>query len=356
MKKKLKKSLVVMIIIITTFCVMDNSFIIGKFFTSVVINDVYAINTDDSDDSQGSNTNTTTVDPAVQEFKNKMVEIARAIANDTYTDSAHSEGTEYTYLWGGDGEYRRGSDGRRYCVFDCRGLVAGSIRYASTACNFHTDVFSDFFITSTRYEFGELTKTGLWGCHKVTSSTLLQDGDILLNPHHTELFFREPDGTPKQVGAWQTSRVFEKDESCGGGYGDCDPTDSITERDLYTWDAYFRFGTITDYYPKGRVSGWNGNGDSISGQLGEGRWYTGEVDDEAELDEQIFDFQGNPQQMVYDGEAKINFWLFTLLSQFIDFMAGLLVSLLINPIMQLLNAIVNFLTNLINKISGVPVE
>jgi hypothetical protein len=93
----------------------------------------------------------------------------------------------------------------------------------------------------------------------------------------------------------------------------------------------------------------------MAGYLGTGRYYVGPVDEKAELDEQVCDFQGNPQVMVYEGETKsFSMWLFTLLSQFLDFITGLLVSLLINPIMQLLNAIVNFLTNFINNISGLP--
>jgi len=334
---------------------VDNNFVVGKFFASFIMPNSYAINPDDADDSEDSEDSVDTgADPA-QEFKDKMIEIARAIANDTYTDSSHPSGTKYTYLWGGDGGYAYSpKNGAKYCVFDCRGLVAGSIRYASRALNFHKDKFEDFYITSTKYEYGQLIATGLWGCHKVTSASELQDGDILWRSSHTELFFRTAAGKNMQVGAHQTSKLFLKDESCGGGYGSCDPEDSIEEYSYGegSWEAYFRYGTVSDYTPTGSFYG--AGADGVSGQLGEGRLYSGEVDEKAELDEQVFDFQGNPQKMVYDGTTNFNMWLFTLLSQFLDFIAGLLVSLLINPIMQLLNAIVNFLTNFINYISGLP--
>lgn len=348
MKTKLKRCLAILIIIVTCFCIVDNNFIVGKFFAGLIMPNAYAINPDEADDSES--TDTTSEDTAIQAFKDKMVSIAKAIANDTYYDENESQVHPlYTYHHGGDGYREYGFNGVSYCTYDCRGLVAASIRYASKALDFHKDKFAKFFITSTKYEYAELTATGLWGCHKVGSKSELQDGDILLNKGHTEIFFRANDGTPMQVGASSTSKQFYKAD---GTIGDTqDPADSIRTREMYDWEAYFRYGTISDYVPTGSISSGEGYG---SGYLGTGRWYSGEVDDSANLDEQVFDFQGNPQKMVYDGETNFSIWLFTLLSQLLDFIAGLLVSLLINPIMQLLNAIVNFLTNFINYISGLP--
>ena len=346
MKTKLKKCLAALIIIVTCFCVVDNNFVVGKFFASFIIPNAYAINPDEADDSD----DTTTEDQEIQAFKSKMVEIARSIADDTYYDSFESHvHPKYTYHYGGDGTRETGFNGVSYCTYDCRGLVAASIRYASKALNFHKDKFANFYIWSTRYEYKQLTETGLWGCHKVGSKSELQDGDILLNSGHTEIFFRKGDGTPMQVGACQTSTEFYRAD--GETKGSCDPKDSIKEREMYDWEAYFRYGTVSDYYPVGTIA----DGEDVgTGQLGSGRYYTGPIDESAELDEQVFDFQGNPQKMVYDGSTNFSMWLFKLLSQFLDFITGLLVSLLINPIMQLLNAIVNFLTNFINYISGLP--
>jgi hypothetical protein len=120
------------------------------------------------------------------------------------------------------------------------------------------------------------------------------------------------------------------------------------------WECYFRYKTYSDYTPDGSVRG--PAADDVVGLLGKRRFYMGPVESSANLDEQIFDFQGNPQVMVFEGETHYSMWLFTLLAQFLDFLSGLLVSMLINPIMQLLNAIVNFLTNFINHISGLPTE
>lgn len=357
MKTKLKRCLAIMLILVTCFCTVDNNFIVGKFFASFIIPNVYAINPDDADDSQST-------DIAVDEdqaFKDKMVEIARSIADDNYTSTYFgSVHQPYAYKWGGDGELtgrQTGFDNVSYCVFDCRGFVAGTIRYAAKTLNMNSALQNVYITwTNSQYEdlYTNLKSPKRFGCHKITSVSELQDGDILWRSSHTEIFFRKSDGTAMEVGAVGTPTCFNKAKKYGGGPGDKKPKDSIKEYSYQdgSWEAYFRYGTESDYYPTGTIGA--GGPDEVTGQLGSGRWYTGEVDQNAELDEQVFDFQGNPQKMVYDGSTNFSMWLFTLLSQFLDFIAGLLVSLLINPIMQLLNAIVNFLTNFINYISGLP--
>ena len=211
------------------------------------------------------------------------------------------------------------------------------------------DRLKNMQISCTNEEYSYLTKDGLFGCHKVTSISELKDGDILLRTGHTEIFAWGSDGSAHNIGAWHTSRVFNKAD---GEVGSGDPEDSIKEYDLGTWECYFRYKTPNEYTPDGSVHG--PAADDIGGTLGPGRYYVGPVETSANLDEQIIDFQGNPQVMVFEGETHYSMWLFTLLAQFLDFLSGLLVSMLINPIMQLLNAIVNFLTNFINHISGLP--
>ena len=357
MRTKLKKCLAILTIIVTCFCVVDNNFIIGKFFASLIVPDVYAINPDDADDSQGT---TTTTDPAVdedQEFKNRMVEIGRLIGTDDY-ECPHFSNVKppYAYLYGGDGEKtgrRYNSDSKKYyTVYDCRGFVSAVVRYAARDLDMN-DALKNLQIAWTPSEYDDLytnlNSPKRFGCHKLNDQSELQNGDILYKDGHTELFFRATDGTPKQVGAHYTPAGFTK---ANGDAGSGSQEGSVSETGLgNTWEAYFRYGTESTYVPSGSIGG---GPDYDAGELGEGRWYTGEYDQKAELDEQIFDFQGNPQKMIYDGTTDFNMWLFTLLSQFLDFIAGLLVSLLINPIMQLLNAIVNFLTNFINYISGLP--
>ena len=357
MKNKLKKCLAIMLILVTCFCTFDNNFIIGKFFASIIIPNSYAINPDDADDSQAVDTTEPGVDKG-QLFNDKVIEIARKMAKDDYTSPDYPSKVRppYAYRWGGDGELHgsspaKGSNNVWYTVFDCRGFVAGSVRYAARELDMD-DKLKNLYITWTPTEYAELTATGLYGCHKITSVSELKDGDILYRDGHTELFFRK-DGAAWEVGAVGTPTCFNKAAKYGGVPGKKKPEDSITEYPYSNdWEAYFRYGTTSTYVPTGSIG--SGAPDAESGQLGSGRWYSGEVDEKAELDEQVFDFQGNPQKMVYDGETNFSIWLFTLLSQLLDFIAGLLVSLLINPIMQLLNAIVNFLTNFINYISGLP--
>ncbi len=356
MKTKFKKCLAMLTILVTCFCVVDNNFIVGKFFASLIIPDAYAINPDEADDSES----TSTTDPGVdedQQFLNRVVEIARSIAADEY-ECPHfsSVKPKYAYLHGGDGEktgrvYNSVSK-RYYTVYDCRGFVSASIRYAARDLDM-SDALKNFQIGSTSVQYNDayenFSNSKRFGCHKLHDQSELKDGDILYMVGHTELFYRKADGTPMQVGAHYTPEGWKK---ANGNAGSGSAEGSVEERGLgNSWIAYFRYATESTYIPPG---GADGDGEPDGGELGEGRWYSGEYDQKAELDEQVFDFQGNPQKMVYDGTTDFNMWLFTLLSQFLDFIAGLLVSLLINPIMQLLNAIVNFLTNFINYISGLP--
>ena len=343
MKTKLKRCLAILLIVTTCFCMVDNNFTISKFFASIFIPNSYAEEPTETSDSEED----------IQNFKSKMVEIMRGMVADTYTcvdeSTVHAP---FTYHWGGDGTRETGLDGVSYCTYDCRGLVAATIRYASRELSFHDDKLGHLYIGGTKTQYDDLTATGLWGCHKINSVDDLETGDILWRSGHTELFFITDDGKTMEGGACRTSRVFKKAEKYGGEPGTCEPNESIIEYPYDgSWEAYFRYGTESDYHPTGTIN--PGSPEDEEGNLGPGRDYQGAVDEKAELDEQVFDFQGNPQVMIFEGESSINLWLFTLLSQFMDFIAGLLVSLLINPIMQLLNAIVNFLTNFINQISGI---
>lgn len=371
MKTKLKKSLALLLILVTCFCILDNIFIGSGFFAKLIMPEVYAED-NNTTNGLGHYYNDEDLEPSAlnyQEVANKMIEVARSIAADTYHINKSSENTElFTYLWGGDGQQATGRNGTVYTVFDCRGLVSGSIRHAAKeliaadpsiktqtigSSSTTMEDLTKLFIGSTSTQYDDLSPKG-FGCHKLTSESELQDGDILWRKSHTELFFRSG-SKAMQVGACQTSKQFKKAEKYGGDYGSCEASESIKEYNFQgvgKWEAYFRIGTDSDYVPTGYVNA--GGADDDDGYLGPGRYYVGPVDEKAELDEQVFDFQGNPQVMVYEGETNFSMWLFTLLSQFLDFIAGLLVSLLINPIMQLLNAIVNFLTNFINQISGLP--
>ncbi len=371
MKTKLKKSLALLLILVTCFCILDNIFIGSGFFAKLIMPEVHAED-NNTTNGLGHYYNDEDLEPSAlnyQEVANKMIEVARSIAADTYHINKSSENTElFTYLWGGDGQQATGRNGTVYTVFDCRGLVSGSIRHAAKeliaadpsiktqtigSSSTTMEDLTKLYIGSTSTQYDDLSPKG-FGCHKLTSESELQDGDILWRKSHTELFFRSG-STAKQVGACQTSKQFKKAEKYGGDYGSCEASESIKEygfQGVGKWEAYFRIGTDSDYVPTGYVNA--GGADDEEGYLGPGRYYVGPVDEKAELDEQVFDFQGNPQVMVYEGETNFSMWLFTLLSQFLDFIAGLLVSLLINPIMQLLNAIVNFLTNFINQVSGLP--
>ena len=371
MKTKLKKSLALLLILVTCFCILDNIFIGSGFFAKLIMPEVHAED-NNTTNGLGHYYNDEDLEPSAlnyQEVANKMIEVARSIAADTYHINKSSENTElFTYLWGGDGQQATGRNGTVYTVFDCRGLVSGSIRHAAKeliaadpsiktqtigSSSTTMEDLTKLFIGSTSTQYDDLSPKG-FGCHKLTSESELQDGDILWRKSHTELFFRSG-SKAMQVGACQTSKQFKKAEKYGGDYGSCEASESIKEYNFQgvgKWEAYFRIGTDSDYVPTGYVNA--GGADDDDGYLGPGRHYVGPVDEKAELDEQVFDFQGNPQVMVYEGETNFSMWLFTLLSQFLDFIAGLLVSLLINPIMQLLNAIVNFLTNFINQISGLP--
>ena len=371
MKTKLKKSLALLLILVTCFCILDNIFIGSGFFAKLIMPEVHAED-NNTTNGLGHYYNDEDLEPSAlnyQEVANKMIEVARSIAADTYHINKSSENTElFTYLWGGDGQQATGRNGTVYTVFDCRGLVSGSIRHAAKeliaadpsiktqtigSSSTTMEDLTKLFIGSTSTQYDDLSPKG-FGCHKLTSESELQDGDILWRKSHTELFFRSG-SKAMQVGACQTSKQFKKAEKYGGDYGSCEASESIKEYNFQgvgKWEAYFRIGTDSDYVPTGYVNA--GGADDDDGYLGPGRHYIGPVDEKAELDEQVFDFQGNPQVMVYEGETNFSMWLFTLLSQFLDFIAGLLVSLLINPIMQLLNAIVNFLTNFINQISGLP--
>ena len=371
MKTKLKKSLALLLILVTCFCILDNIFIGSGFFAKLIMPEVHAED-NNTTNGLGHYYNDEDLEPSAlnyQEVANKMIEVARSIAADTYHINKSSENTElFTYLWGGDGQQATGRNGTVYTVFDCRGLVSGSIRHAAKeliaadpsiktqtigSSSTTMEDLTKLFIGSTSTQYDDLSPKG-FGCHKLTSESELQDGDILWRKSHTELFFRSG-SKAMQVGACQTSKQFKKAEKYGGDYGSCEASESIKEYNFQgvgKWEAYFRIGTDSDYVPTGYVNA--GGADDDDGYLGPGRHYIGPVDEKAELDEQVFDFQGNPQVMVYEGETNFSMWLFTLLSQFLDFIAGLLVSLLINPIMQLLNAIVNFLTNFINQVSGLP--
>ena len=371
MKTKLKKSLALLLILVTCFCILDNIFIGSGFFAKLIMPEVHAED-NNTTNGLGHYYNDEDLEPSAlnyQEVANKMIEVARSIAADTYHINKSSENTElFTYLWGGDGQQATGRNGTVYTVFDCRGLVSGSIRNAAKeliaadpsiktqtigSSSTTMEDLTKLFIGSTSTQYDDLSPKG-FGCHKLTSESELQDGDILWRKSHTELFFRSG-SKAMQVGACQTSKQFKKAEKYGGDYGSCEASESIKEYNFQgvgKWEAYFRIGTDSDYVPTGYVNA--GGADDDEGYLGPGRYYVGPVDEKAELDEQVFDFQGNPQVMVYEGETNFSMWLFTLLSQFLDFIAGLLVSLLINPIMQLLNAIVNFLTNFINQVSGLP--
>ena len=280
-------------------------------------------------------------------FMAKVVQIARGIADDTYTGKTGP----FTYHHGGEGYRETGLDGNTYTTYDCRGMVFSVYRYAAAYYpNFYmSEELKDVYIGCTSYQYEQLRAKG-FGCAKLRSKDELQDGDILYKVGHTEIFFRKDNGTPMQVGACQTPGCFYKRDGKTEGSGPA--TDGIVEKEMGNkWIAYFRYGMPNSYRPPSSVT--NPDGDTASGLLG-GRAYEGEVDEYADLDEQIFDFQGNPQIMIFEGETNLSLWLFSLLSQFLDFISGLLVSLLINPIMQLLNTIVNFLTNFINYISGLP--
>jgi hypothetical protein len=371
MRTKLKKCLALLLILVTCFCILDNIFIGSGFFAKFIMPEAHAED-NTTTNGLGHYYNDEDVEPSsfdYQVFANKMVEVARSIAADTYHINT-SSGTElFTYLWGGDGQQATGKNQQVYTVFDCRGLVSGSIRNAAKELIAADDSIKNqqvgsssttieglksLYIGSTSTQFDDLDPKG-FGCHRLIDESELQDGDILWRKGHTELFFR--DGSKAmQVGACQTSKQFKKAAEYGGGYGTCEASESIKEYNFQgvgKWEAYFRIGTGSDYVPEGIIS--EPGADAMAGYLGStSRYYVGPVDESANLDEQIFDFQGNPQSMIYEGETNFNMWLFTLLSQFLDFITGLLVSLLINPIMQLLNAIVNFLTNFINSISGLP--
>lgn len=372
MRTKLKKCLALLLILVTCFCILDNIFIGSGFFAKLIMPEAHAED-DNPSEGQGHYYNDEDIEPTTVDysaFASKMVEIAKSIAEDKYHIHTAPYQTElFTYLWGGDGEQKTGKNQQVYTVFDCRGLVSGSIRHAAkeltnadaslktqkigTSSTTMEDL-KKLYIGSTSTQFDDLDPRG-FGCHKLTDESELQDGDILWRKGHTELFYR--DGSKAmQVGACQTSKQFKKAAKYGGGYGTCEASESIKKYDFQgvgKWEAYFRIGTDSDYVPIGYIH--EPGADEMAGYLGTGRYYVGPVDEKAELDEQVFDFQGNPQVMVYEGETKsFSMWLFTLLSQFLDFITGLLVSLLINPIMQLLNAIVNFLTNFINNISGLP--
>ena len=372
MKTKLKRCLALLLILVTCFCILDNICIGSNFFAKLIMPETYA------EDNNTTNAlshyyNDEDIEPEAvdySEFASKMVEIARSIAADTYHVHTSADKQElFTYLWGGDGQTAVGKDKKTYTVFDCRGLVAGSIRYSAKelteanpslktqtigSTSTTMEDLKGLYIGSTKTEFNDLDSKG-FGCHKLTTESELQDGDILWRKSHTELFFWKG-GKAMQVGACQTSKQFRKAKKYGGDYGSCEASESIKEYDFQgvgKWEAYFRIGTTSDYHPTGYIDA--PGADDMEGYLGTtSRYYVGPVDESANLDEQIFDFQGNPQSMSYEGETNISMWLFTLLSQFLDFITGLLVSLLINPIMQLLNAIVNFLTNFINNISGLP--
>lgn len=357
MKTKLKRCLAAILIIVTCFCILDNNFVVSKFFANLIMPNAYAEPMVPGEEPPSTGSTSTT-------FVDKMVEIALGIGDDTWDspdfDVVHAP---YTYLWGGDGELHgssptRGKDGINYATFDCRGFVAGVIRYASRAYETESgttmpDDLKNMVIYGTDNEYKNLvTDTGgKFGCSKINNVADLKSGDILYRGGHTEIFIRGDDGSARQVGAHRTSRVMKKAD---GEYGpdDVSPEDALSETNYWPgeWECYFRYGGPNTYTPTGTGT----SEDGIVGNLGPGRNYTGEYDEKAELDEQIFDFQGNPQVMVFEGETNFSAWLFTLLAQFLDFISGLLVSLLINPIMQLLNAIVNFLTNFINQISGLP--
>ena len=357
MKTKLKRCLATMIIIVTCFCILDNNFVVSKFFANLIMPNAYAEPMVPGEEPPSTGSTSTT-------FVDKMVEIALGIGDDTWDspdfDVVHAP---YTYLWGGDGELHgssptTGKDGINYATFDCRGFVAGVIRYASRAYETESgttmpDDLKNMVIYGTDNEYKNLvTDTGgKFGCSKINNVADLKSGDILYRGGHTEIFIRGDDGSARQVGAHRTSCVMKKAD---GEYGpdDVSPEDALSETNYWPgeWECYFRYGGPNTYMPTGTGT----SEDGIVGNLGPGRNYTGEYDEKAELDEQVFDFQGNPQVMVFEGETNLSAWLFTLLAQFLDFISGLLVSLLINPIMQMLNAIVNFLTNFINQISGLP--
>ncbi len=345
MKTKLKRCLVVLIILVTYFCIVDHSFIGNKIFAGFVVPKVYADSPYEDDEEQ------TTISD--DEFKAEIVRIAREIAADTYVPRFSNPNNQiskpYTYQWGGDGYRNQGKSGTYYTVYDCRGLVSASIRYAAKENNL-SDNLKNLYIGSTSTQYHDIQN--LFGCHKLTSESELEPGDILWRKSHTEIFFRKG-SEAMQVGACQTSKEFHKAAKYGGDYGTCEPTESIKEykfQGVEKWEAYFRYGTTSDYEPRGYIDA--AGADDEEGYLGSGNYYIGPVDKEAKLDEQVFEFQGNPQSVIYDEAESIGLWLFKLLSQFLDYITGLLVSLLVNPIMQALNAIVNFLTNFINRISG----
>jgi len=81
-------------------------------------------------------------------------------------------------------------------------------------------------------------------------------------------------------------------------------------------------------------------------------YYTN-TDAEAELDEQVFDFQGNPQIMTYDESKTLGYWIFTFIKQFLDFIISLMINIIIDPIIGWLNILQNFIMNTINIFSGI---
>ncbi len=100
-------------------------------------------------------------------------------------------------------------------------------------------------------------------------------------------------------------------------------------------------GSTPSLMPENSVSG----GSTVTG-------VSGEIDDEVSLDDLEFRFAGNPQKMEYNGEEKLDPWIFSKLSQLIDYILGIIASVSRVSIVGWAAIIEAFISSMIHSLSG----